>query len=182
MVNLIELIGNKKRMEIMKFFLTKPTTEFSQTEIISKLKLAKPTAIKQLNFLESNNLILTKKIGRTKLYKLNRASHIARELKRLFNLTSELLENVIENLKQARKIIVFGSFAKGEDTETSDVDIIAIGEFKEKEVQSSALKLSKKYNRKISIVTRTPEEYVRMPEAEKELWERVCEGVVVYEA
>ncbi|MEM5811687.1 MAG: hypothetical protein QXG91_03040 [Candidatus Aenigmatarchaeota archaeon] len=61
MVKIIELITNEPRMQILSFLFTYPTHEFPQSTSISKLKMAKLTVIKALNYLEKNNLVLTKR-------------------------------------------------------------------------------------------------------------------------
>lgn len=128
-------------------------------------------------------MVLTKRVGRTKLYKLNTNNFYVIQLKRLFNLTSDVLLELKAKLKEVNKIIVFGSYARGEDVENSDIDILVVTDMKDEIVQKIALSLSRKYKRRLSIITRTPEEYVKMPENEKELWERaVLQGVVIYEA
>jgi predicted nucleotidyltransferase len=182
MVKLIELLANKQRMRILEFLSTRPTGEFSQTDLISKLRIAKPTAIKNLNHLEKNQLVLTKRIGRTKLYKLNLRNFLVIQIKRLFNLTSHILAEFAEKV-EARKIIVFGSYARGEDTEASDIDVLVVTDLKDEAVQKVARLISEKYGRRLAVITRTPEQYVRMAEEEKELWERaVLQGVKICEA
>jgi hypothetical protein len=46
MVKLIELLSNKQAMKILEFLFSFPTKEFIQVELISKLRMAKPTRIK----------------------------------------------------------------------------------------------------------------------------------------
>lgn len=183
MVKLIELITSKPRMKILEFLFANPSKEFSQSNLISKLGIAKPTGIKALNHLEKNGLVLTKRIGKTKLYRLNQHDFLCIQLKRIFNLTSGQLLEFVKSLKDSKKIIVFGSYARGEDTENSDIDIIVVTDRKEEEVQKIARNISRKYGRRTSVITLTPEDFVRMPEKNRELWERaILQGVTIYEA
>ncbi|MEM5880970.1 MAG: nucleotidyltransferase domain-containing protein [Candidatus Aenigmatarchaeota archaeon] len=145
--------------------------------------MAKPTVIKALNYLEKNNLVLTKRVGRVKFYRLNRHSFFVFQLKKLFNFTSNILLELIEKLKEAKKIIVFGSYARGEDVEESDIDVLVVTDIKDEFVQKVASSLSRKYGKRLAFITRTPEEYVKMVDKERELLERaVLQGVIIHEA
>jgi len=46
MVQLIELLGNKKLMKIVDFFIKNPSARITQAELIKKTRIAKATAVK----------------------------------------------------------------------------------------------------------------------------------------
>src|SRR3989344_564101 len=71
MVKINELLGNKSLVNII-IFLIDNDEELSQTKIRNKIKIAKATLIKWLNYLEKNNFVNVKIEGVSKLYKLNK--------------------------------------------------------------------------------------------------------------
>jgi DNA-binding MarR family transcriptional regulator len=75
LVQIIELLGNRKTFEIVLFFIESPE-ERSQTELINSIGLAKATAVRSLKLLVGSGILLVRKIGPTNLYSLNKESSL----------------------------------------------------------------------------------------------------------
>lgn len=177
MVQLTDLFGSRTILRLLEFFLQNPAGEFSQVETIKKTKLAKATAIIGLRKLGKNSIISVKQIGRTKLYTLRREDYGVTQIKRLFNLASPLIEELIAKVQnRIRKAVVFGSYARGQDREDSDIDVLIIGDISEHELNPIIASLSKKYGRKISPILKTQEQYLAMRTTEPVLWNKAHEG------
>jgi predicted nucleotidyltransferase len=96
------------------------------------------------------------------LYKLRAKSPIAEDLKRIF-LKTESIGQVIMKELDTRKIkfaFIFGSFAKGVETPTSDVDVLMIGDVKEDDVLRSISKTERRIGREINFILWTKEEFL----------------------
>jgi predicted nucleotidyltransferase len=96
----------------------------------------------------------------------------------------ELRRRLAPHLTRARKVIVFGSVARGEADAWSDLDLIIIADtsrpFFERFKDFAGL-----YDvwPRIELLVYTPEEFARMVEDERPLITRALEeGVVLYEA
>jgi predicted nucleotidyltransferase len=98
----------------------------------------------------------------------------------------EKLKTVLERLKeyQPEKIILFGSYARGESDEYSDLDFVVIKKtakrFLERLIEVAKLIDNDLGN--VDVFVYTPEEFERMIEWENPFIERVLEeGRVLYE-
>ena len=122
--------------EIFSLLCLKAERRLSQREIAKLLKVS-PTAISNsLSILEKDNLIKIEKVKNINFVMFNRDEKKARELKQLENLKNIYLSGLLDYLEQGLAggtMVLFGSYAIGEDTENSDIDIAVIGR-KEKEL------------------------------------------------
>lgn len=172
MVQFIKLFGERSAVKILLFFLKNPSEEFSQKQILKKIIMAKATLIKQLRLLLEENIVKEKIIGRSKLYSLNTANLIIKQLKILNNILS--LKGIVEIGEKHNTIIyLYGSCARGEDTEKSDVDILVIGRVKKEDLIKDIKALSEKIKRNIKIEVFSPAEWSSMAKKDKAFYERV---------
>jgi len=96
-------------------------------------------------------------------------------------------ERVVECIKRyvPEKIIVFGSYVRGETDEYSDLDFVIIKKTKKRFIERliEAAKLIDSDLGKVDIFVYTPEEFQRMIELENPFIENVLkDGKVIYEA
>jgi len=82
------------------------------------------------------------------------------------------------------KVILFGSYARGEVTEDSDVDLLVIGLFKGRSVDKSVeIRLKLRPSFPVDLLVRTPEKVrQRLEMGDSFLREILEEGKVLYEA
>lgn len=172
-----ELFRGPKTIALVSFFLTHPTGRFLQRDIISSTRLAKATASKELSRLEEIGLITVESIGKAKLHRLNREAPYVKHLKRFYNLVSPVVQEFLEPLRpRLVKAILFGSFARGEDREDSDVDILLVGDVPETAAQASARAVLSRHKKTISFIIRAQESYIAMPTKEQVLWNKILAG------
>ncbi len=140
-----------KLIKFTEFFLKNPYKEGYIRELAKKLKIS-PFAIKKYaDVLVKEGLILDEKRANLRYLKANinglfyKHLKIAYGIKQLSN--SGLVDFLKENIVNITSIVLFGSIAKGEDNEESDVDILIIG----KEKQLTLNKFENRLNKKITI-------------------------------
>lgn len=170
MADLKELFGEKNFVKLLFFFLENPTTEFVQRELRNKLKLTKTTLIKWLSLLEKKELILkSQKFPKT--YVLNRKKGIVKQIKILNNI---LKLRQIKELSEKYDIeaYLYGSAARGEDVEDSDIDLLLIGKIKKEDIIQEINRLSEKTGKKIKIQIFSPIQWSEMAEKDKAFYER----------
>ena len=184
MVQIFELICKPKLLKVLETFFLNPTSRFSQSELIKKTKLAKGTIAGILAILTESRILLFEQFGRAKYYTLNRENFQVKQFKRAYNVTSPLILDFVNRTKElAHKIILFGSFAIGEDRTDSDIDIFVVTDEQEKKIIDVAEKIYTKYKRKITPIVRTPEDYIEIAKKEALLFRKISfEGLTVYEA
>jgi len=82
MVQLIELLKSGKVVDVINFFLEN-NLEYSQVQIIKKVKLAKATAVKWLGLMVKSKVLHVRKIGPTNLYTLNKEHKLVKVIQQL---------------------------------------------------------------------------------------------------
>lgn len=156
------LFTSTTRVNILEEFLLNPGNEY---HIRGLARIVKATPIyvqKELKNLESIGLLDSRKKGNMVLYKMRTKSPIAEDLKRIFLKTESIGQAIMKDL-DARKIkfaFIFGSFAKGSETSTSDVDMLIIGDVNEDDVLRSISKTERRIGREINFILWTEEEFL----------------------
>lgn len=123
--SLDHIFGNRVCWAVLKFFLDNPRGEFYEREIQQKVGAARASVRKWLHTLEQFGIISTARRGRLKLHKLSRENPLVKQLKVLS--TMSWLLPKLEALKGRGEFYLYGSVARGEGLEDSDLDILAIG-------------------------------------------------------
>ncbi len=164
MVHPSSLFGNRICWTIIVLFAENPREEVSQTSVIQTLHISKRSAIKWLRFLEKSRIVMKRGVGRTNLYKLNRSNTLVRQIKVLHTL-STLLPKVAR--LEGAELYLFGSAARGEDDEKSDIDILLIGP------DRSGIEELRRIDRRIKVTAFTPLEWSRMAREDPAFYERV---------
>lgn len=103
-----------------------PSAKLRVREIERTLKLPLPSVIRYCKELEKEEILSIIKMGKVVFYTSNRTGERYALEKRLFNLRAIYESGLIGYLRQELSnplIILFGSFAKGEDIEESDIDL-----------------------------------------------------------
>jgi predicted nucleotidyltransferase len=117
---------SQKEKKVLNFFLENPTTETHPRALSKEIKISHTWINKSIEKLKKAGLITIKKDNEVNI-KANRDSRFFKILKRSSNLIkleeSGIITYLDEKFNHPETIILFGSFAKGEDIENSDIDI-----------------------------------------------------------
>ncbi len=121
----LELTAKEK---VLFYLLSFPSQAFTLSQLTKKLKLHKNTTSAIVKELEEEKIVKIEIIGRA--WRIQ-ATHISDKkipytLQLLYE--SNLISQIYNKIPGAKAIILFGSYRKGDDTQTSDIDIaIEIG-------------------------------------------------------
>ena len=163
------VLQNCSLWKVLSVFFAEPTKIHYIKAISKKIKLA-PTSVKNhLKTLLDKGFLLKKKSEIYEGYKANRENSEFIFYKKIYNLTSIHESGLEKELKKnyPKAIILFGSYAKGEDTENSDVDIFIDSKTKKLEIE----KFENALNRKIHLIFAN--------EADKKLKGSVNQGIIL---
>ena len=154
-------------------FAGNPTKTYQIRGLSRTINMA-PTSIRlHLKELKNGNLIKKEKVGVYDAYKANFDDENFRFYKKILNIISLKESGIIKELENKASpdfIVLFGSHAKGEDTEESDIDLFLLA--KEKKVDLN--NYGKKLNRKIQLFF--SEDLNKLP---KELQNNVLNGTIL---
>src|SRR3989344_237088 len=138
-------------LEIFSLLSLKAGEKLSQRDIAKELKVSPTAVANSVKKLIGKNLIKLERTKTINFISFNRDNPKAIELKRVENLKQIYLSEIHDFLEEklaGATIILFGSYSKGEDTNTSDIDIAVIGR-KDKVMDLKVFE--KRLNRKINI-------------------------------
>ena len=137
--------------KIKEHFLMNPTKKMRVRQIERELKLPLPSVIRYCRELEREEILKKETTSEVSTYSADRTSRKFFIAKRLFNIKSifesGLLDYIVKEYFNP-VIVLFGSYAKGEDTEESDIDLYVETPKKQ---EFSLQKFEKILNRKIQV-------------------------------
>ena len=141
--------------------------EFSISEIARGLKISSSTSKEALDFLFSQNILSKREVGKNILFKVQ-DSFMTKQVKILYSLSeinaSGIVEEIISKNKDVLSIVVYGSVARGDDDETSDIDLLIISR---KDNILNGLKKEKNLGREVTIIGYTYKEWKEKAEKDK---------------
>lgn len=173
------MLQNYNGYRILELFMNNPTYPFSWTEISTKLKLA-PVSVKQyIDILIREKMIISKKFKKTKLYQANRENQEFKDNKIFYNIRKLRNSGLIEYLDETMNyptITLYGSSSKGEDIESSDIDLTVIC------LKNTDIKIEefeRKLGKTIQIIIIEKKEISKFKEKNKELITSISNGIVL---
>ena len=156
-----KLFTSKTRVKILTLFLMNPDTELFIREISRRIDENINAVRRELSNLENIGLLISKNKGNMKYYTINKDFSIYPELKSIILKTegvSKVIKDDLINLGNMELAFIYGSFASGEDTKDSDLDIFLVGDIKEDPLIKELSKLEETLSREINYVLFSKEE------------------------
>ena len=164
------------KTKLKDHFLLNPTSRLRVRQIERELKAPLPSVIRYTKELEQEGMVQRIVIAKVTFFAANRTSAVFLQEKRLFNLRSLYRSGLIEFLIQEYSnptIVLFGSYARGEDIESSDIDLY---------VESSKISkidltsFEKKLHRKIELFVHKKISFIK----NKELVNTIINGITLH--
>ncbi|HLC20443.1 MAG TPA: nucleotidyltransferase domain-containing protein [Candidatus Nanoarchaeia archaeon] len=176
MVNICKLELTSLQQEILRVLFIKAGESLNQRQLANLLDVTSPAIMKALPSLEKKTLIKIHQDKETRRWsiELNRSNHKVMQLKRVDNLKlvyESGLTDFLEKEFAGGTIILFGSYSRGEDTTSSDIDIAVIGR---KSKIIDVIHFEKMLQRKININF-----YDSFKNIHRHLKENLCNGILL---
>jgi predicted nucleotidyltransferase len=114
------------KQKIKEYFFINPLEKLRVRQIERTLNVPLPSVIKYAKELEKEEILQIIEISKVKFYAANRDSKKFLLEKMLFNIKSLLDSGLLKHLIKEfgnPTIVLFGSYSRGEDIESSDIDI-----------------------------------------------------------
>ncbi len=114
------------KQAVRDYYLLNPCAKLRVREIERAIKRPLPSVIRYCKELAKEGILTIEKTGNTVFYTADRTNENYLLEKKIYNLRSVHESGIIDYLKQELSnppVVLFGSFSKGEDIETSDVDL-----------------------------------------------------------
>lgn len=149
------LFGSKTRVSLLSKLAMNPDKSFYLRELSRELKIPYGMLYKEEKNLASLGIIKEEKRGRVTLVSINKNLPYFEELKNLLIKTTglgDLLKEALYPLKEIEYALIYGSFASGEEAESSDVDLLIVGNTTEEKMLNTISKIEKDVGRDINYI------------------------------
>ena len=165
---MVDKINNMK-LEIISLFRNNYLVQFHIRLMAKIIGKSHVSLLPHLKELEKDKILISKEVGKSKVYSLNLSNNQAREFlsfaekkKSLDLLNKEIFIRKIYdefiNLDLAGSLILFGSYASKTHAEESDIDLLYLGDLKESD-SKKIRDLGKIYKREIHLVSMSVKQF-----------------------
>ena len=166
------------KMEILKHFMKEPEREFHIREFAKEAKISPTTATGYLEELKKEDLLEKSKSRNVVLYKANSQNPLFKETKKYYNLKkileSKLIDYLNQELNYPEAVVLFGSYAKGENILESDIDLFILTESKK---QISLKKFEEELRAEIQVFIYNKKEFNELKTKNRDLINNILNGI-----
>jgi len=158
-----KLFSSKARIAVLKLFLFNPEDSYYLREISSLANTPIRGVQREVKKLKEIGLLEESISGNRVYYRANRKSPIFEDLKRIFFKTEGIVKALKENLEDKNKIdfaFIYGSYAEGKETTSSDIDLMVLGDIESKKVSKILSGVKENLQREINFVVFSMKEFV----------------------
>ena len=135
-------------IKVVEFFIEDPYREVYLRELAKRLKISPYAAKSYADFLIKNGVINEKRTANIRYFKPNKSNLFFKYLKIAFSVKKIIESGLVDFLKREisnlSSITLFGSAAKGEDDDKSDIDLVVICKDRYTDLSKFEAKLNKK--------------------------------------
>ena len=173
-----KLLVATNTQKILDFLIQHPGIQFLAGEIQKVVKISKGGVNLSLRKLAKEKLVKREKRGKFFLYSIEHTQPIIRQLKVLKNI--EVLSPLVSKIRGiSKKIVLFGSSARGEDVPESDIDLFVLSN-SPKEAENAIKKY--KFTRGLQLIIKTPVAFAEMDKKEPVFFEEISRGITLWES
>jgi predicted nucleotidyltransferase len=177
---LADALFAKVQQRVLGVLFGNPGRSFYANEVIGLAHSGTGAVQRELARLEAAGLVTATRVGKQKHYQASRASPVFEELRALVLKTSGLGDVLREAMapvsSRIRAAFVYGSIAKGEDTATSDIDLMVISEgLSYADLFGTLEEASAQLGRKVAPTIYSPRELARRKKQDSAFVTRVLE-------
>lgn len=178
---MIHLYQKITQLKVLKHFFSSPSERFYLREMARLLNMSPMTLKRSLDALLKDDLIVREKIKNQILYRANTDSQAYRFAKISYNLSwlekNSIVESLVESVPGTSSIVLYGSYAKGENDRHSDLDLLIISSAKE--VRTSDL--GKKLGIDVNIMNFSKTSWTKQAKSNRAYYlDIITEGIVLY--
>ncbi len=177
---MIQLYQKITQLTILELFIKNPYERYYLREASRILGISPMTVKRALDILVQERLLIREEFKKQILYRANMNSAVFKHLKVAYNLAwleeKGIVDFLKENLPGLSSLVLYGSLAKGENDEKSDIDLLAISSSSEKR----DLRLMELSEKETSLTLFTPAEWREQAKKNKAFYmDVITEGIVL---
>ncbi len=149
------LFGSKTRVTLLSRLLMNADRTFYIRQLAKDTNIPYSMLYKEEKNLAALGIVNEEKKGKVTLVSANKKLPYFAELKGLVIKTAglaSLVGNALSKLQDVRYALIYGSFASGEEAESSDVDVLIVGEVGEERILKAVSAVEEKTGREINYI------------------------------
>jgi len=158
------LFGSKSRARLLTVFVSHPAEEFYAQRLTTMTRLAESSVRYELGRLQKLGVLVARRAGREKYFRINDRHPLLPELKQMVYKTAGLGETIrqaVDGMPNVHAAFIFGSVAKGGEQATSDIDLFILGRPDQTRLAAVLSEAEGRLGREINLVTMAPDEWRR---------------------
>lgn len=155
-------ITSKTKRSLLKLFFTNPERRFYTREIAKITGEPLNAVRRELGYLEKAGLLKSHKEGNLKYSEVVKEFPFYLELKKIIYSTVALGDYLRDSLKDSESIelaFIYGSVARNQETEKSDIDLFVVGEIEEEELHGLVSDIEKGIGREVNYTLMSKKEF-----------------------
>lgn len=179
-----KLFGSRLRARVIGWLFTHPDERFFVRQLTKLLGEDSTNLSRELAKLEELGFLTCRLEGRQTYYQANAQSPLFEELKGLAVKTTGLADHLRKSLQSLKSQIhaafIYGSFARGEATATSDVDLVLLGSLSTREAAACLARTGVKLGREINYVVYDLKEFKKKAKAKHHFITKVLKAPKIF--
>ena len=173
----IDTFGATNSLKVLSYLAQHPGKEFLNSEVQKATLASRAGVYFTLKELVRQGLVSQERRGKVIFYRIVYDDVAIKQFKILKNVLA--LRTTVSKLKSSsRKIILYGSYSRGENDSSSDIDLFILS--KDQQATKDAVS-SIKTKQKLQAVVKTASELDSFKESEKVFMQEVERGVMLWE-
>jgi len=149
------LFGSKTRMKILRELFLKAAGEYHLRELSKKLNIPYGALYREVKNLSEIGVIRCRRQGKMVLVSANRELPYYQELRGILLKGSAVIDILKEKIREMGKVklaLIYGSYARGEADEYSDIDLLIVGSTDEEKLAMEMDALEREIGREINYI------------------------------
>ena len=178
---MIQAYRKVTQLRVLALFFETPDEGFYLREMGRILDISPMTVKRALKLLVKDGLIVKEERKNQILYRANTESQVFRYAKISYNLAvledKDLVEDLLDNVPGVSSMILYGSYAKGENDTHSDLDILIISTAKKIDTD----KISKNIGVEVNVMNFTSAQWTKQARDNRAFYlDVITEGIVLH--
>jgi predicted nucleotidyltransferase len=156
--DLKRLFSSKLRVKVLSNFFLHPGESAHVRGLAGALGEPPGTVARELSNLHQAGVLRSERLGNQKHYSLDEACPILEDLRGMFLKTTsagEELRKALARLDGVEIAFIYGSFAKGDARDRSDIDLMVVGDVGDRELAPAVARVERRLRREVNYTTYT---------------------------
>ena len=178
---MIQLYQKVIQLKVLAHFFNNPNEVFYLRELARLLKISPMTVKRALDVLVGDRLIIREKVKNQILYRANIENQAFRFAKISYNLAwlekNNIVEDLLDKIPGISSIVLYGSYAKGENDKHSDLDLLLISPKRKIDTRE----ISRKLGVEMNIMSFTSLQWTKQAQGNRAFYlDVITEGIVLF--